>query len=111
MSGLSKLANTPTLICQVLDGSPIDPAPFVDTSNAALGSLGQIFAEPSVLYKKLTPKLDPNSTTPPKKCFRLSPEKSDDSELVNKWRKAKKEGWLKMSSRDSFCPPADLSVQ
>eukprot|EP00957_Ditylum_brightwellii_P170849 13003856-Ditylum_brightwellii.AAC.2 len=111
MSGLSKLGNTPALICQVLAGRPIDPAPFMCVSNAAadlvhdieictqFGRLVQIFAEPSVLYKNLTPKLDPNPTTPPNRCPRPSPKKSGDSELVKKQRKAKKEGWLKKSSR------------
>eukprot|EP00957_Ditylum_brightwellii_P161940 12329961-Ditylum_brightwellii.AAC.1 len=35
ISGLSKLANTPTLIRQVLAGRPLDTAPFVRISNAA----------------------------------------------------------------------------
>eukprot|EP00957_Ditylum_brightwellii_P084985 6462445-Ditylum_brightwellii.AAC.1 len=36
MSGLSKLSNTPTLICQLLTGRPLDPSPFVRISNAAV---------------------------------------------------------------------------
>eukprot|EP00957_Ditylum_brightwellii_P172849 13158696-Ditylum_brightwellii.AAC.1 len=69
MSGLSKLANTPALIRQVMVGQSLDPAPFVCIFNAAsdlirnieirtqLGSLGQIFAASSVLYIK--PALKP----------------------------------------------------
>eukprot|EP00957_Ditylum_brightwellii_P200488 15284132-Ditylum_brightwellii.AAC.1 len=34
MPGLSKLANTPALISQVLAGRPLDPAPFVHIANA-----------------------------------------------------------------------------
>eukprot|EP00957_Ditylum_brightwellii_P015693 1183504-Ditylum_brightwellii.AAC.2 len=120
MSGIRKLASTPALIRQVLAGRSLDSAPFLPISNAAadlvqdieictqLGSLGQIFADPSVLYKRLTPKPDTNPTTLPNKHPRPSPEKSDDSELVKKWRNAEKEGWLKMSSRCSFHPPADF---
>eukprot|EP00957_Ditylum_brightwellii_P148567 11312397-Ditylum_brightwellii.AAC.1 len=77
MSGLSKLANTPALIRQVMAGQPLDPAPFVHISNAAsdlihiieictqLGSLGQISAAPSVLYIKPTPKPMPAPATMP----------------------------------------------
>eukprot|EP00957_Ditylum_brightwellii_P177359 13509876-Ditylum_brightwellii.AAC.1 len=64
-----------------------------------------------MLYKKLTPKPDPYPTTLPNKHPKPSPKKGDDSELVKKWRKAKKECWLKKSSIGSFFPPADLSVQ
>eukprot|EP00957_Ditylum_brightwellii_P094969 7232247-Ditylum_brightwellii.AAC.1 len=104
MSGLSKLANTPALIHQVLAGRPLDLAPFVRIANAEadliqdieictqLGSLGQIFAEPSVLYKKTALTQSPNPTTASPKHPRPSPEKSDDSELVKKQKKAKKEG-------------------
>eukprot|EP00957_Ditylum_brightwellii_P132083 10070502-Ditylum_brightwellii.AAC.1 len=123
MSGLSKLSNTPALIRQVLAGRLLDPAPFVQISNAAadlicdieictqLGSLDQIFAEPSVLYKKPTPKPERMPTTTPNKHPRPSPYKGDESELVKKQRKAKKEGWLKKSFRGSFHPPSNLSVQ
>eukprot|EP00957_Ditylum_brightwellii_P139704 10647184-Ditylum_brightwellii.AAC.1 len=60
-------------------GQPLDPAPFVHISNAAsdlilnieicnqLGSLGQIFAAPSVLYMKPTPKSTPTTATTPDK--------------------------------------------
>eukprot|EP00957_Ditylum_brightwellii_P102156 7787306-Ditylum_brightwellii.AAC.1 len=57
-----------------------------------LGSLGQIFAEPSLLYEKLTPKPDHMPTITPIKHPKLSPDKSEDSELVKKQRKARKEG-------------------
>eukprot|EP00957_Ditylum_brightwellii_P164375 12514263-Ditylum_brightwellii.AAC.1 len=79
MSGLSKLANTPALIRQVMAGQPLDPAPFVRISDAAsdlihdieictqLGSLGQIFAAPSVLYIQPTPKPMPTQATMPDK--------------------------------------------
>eukprot|EP00957_Ditylum_brightwellii_P013964 1053698-Ditylum_brightwellii.AAC.1 len=79
MSGLSKLANTPALIRQVMAGQPLDPAPFVCIFNAAsdlihdieictqLGRLGQILAAPSVLYIKPAPKPIPAPATMPDK--------------------------------------------
>ena len=122
MSGLSKLANTPALIQQVMAGQPLDPAPFVRISNAAsdliqdievctqLGSLGQIFAAPSVLYVKPTPKPTPTPATAPNKHLRPSLTQNDDIELARKRKKAEKDGWLKKLSRGSFRQPADLSV-
>eukprot|EP00957_Ditylum_brightwellii_P177706 13536505-Ditylum_brightwellii.AAC.1 len=104
MSGLSKLANTPGLIRQVMAGQPLDPAPFVCISNAAselirnieictqLGSLGQIFAAPSVLYIKPAPKPMPTPSTMPNKRPRPSLTQNDDPDLAKKRRKAKKDG-------------------
>ena len=114
MSGLSKLANTPALIRQVMAGQPLDPAPFVCISNAAsdlirdievctqLGSLGQIFASPSVLYLTPAPKPTPTPTTTPDKHPRPSLTQNDDPELARKRRKSEKEGWLKKLSRGIF---------
>ena len=102
MSGLSKLANTPALIRQVMAGQPLDPAPFVRISNAAsdlicnieictqLGSLGQIFATPSVLYIKPTPKPMPTPATAPNKHPRPSLTQNDDPELARKHKKLRK---------------------
>eukprot|EP00957_Ditylum_brightwellii_P092866 7069377-Ditylum_brightwellii.AAC.2 len=42
MSGLSKLANTPAVIHQVLAGRPLDPAPFVHISNTAANLIQDI---------------------------------------------------------------------
>eukprot|EP00957_Ditylum_brightwellii_P203108 15333252-Ditylum_brightwellii.AAC.1 len=121
MSGLSKLAYIPALIQQVMVGQPLDPATFVCISNAAsdlihnneictqLGSLGQIFAAPSVLYIKTTPKPMPTPTTMPDKRPRSSLTQNDDPELARKRKKAKKDGRLKKLSRGNFCQPADLS--
>ena len=104
MSGLSKLANTPALIRQVMVGQPLDPAPFMRIPNAAsdliqdieictqLGSLGQIFAAPSVLYIKPTPKPMPMPATTPDKRLRPSLTQNDDPELAKKCRKARKDG-------------------
>eukprot|EP00957_Ditylum_brightwellii_P146086 11123511-Ditylum_brightwellii.AAC.1 len=104
MSGLSKLANTPALIQQVMVGQPLDPAPFMRISNVAsglicniesctqLGSLGQIFAAPSVLYIKPAPKPMPTQATMPKKHPRPFLTQNDDTELAKKRRKAEKEG-------------------
>eukprot|EP00957_Ditylum_brightwellii_P211239 15365939-Ditylum_brightwellii.AAC.2 len=90
MSGLRKLENTLALIHQFLAGRPLDPAPFACISNVTadlicdikicnqLGSLGQIFAEPSVLCKKLTPKPDHMPTNMPNKQPRPSPDKGDN---------------------------------
>eukprot|EP00957_Ditylum_brightwellii_P125353 9554110-Ditylum_brightwellii.AAC.1 len=103
-------------------GQPLDPAPFVHISNAAadlicdieictqLGSLDQIFAEPSALYVKPTPKPIPTPALMPDKCPRPSPAQNNESELAKKQKAAEKEGWLKKSSRGSFCQPADLSI-
>eukprot|EP00957_Ditylum_brightwellii_P189047 14391363-Ditylum_brightwellii.AAC.1 len=103
MSGLSKLANTPALIRQVMTGQSLDPAPFVRISNAAsdlicviesctqLGSLGQIFAAPSVLYIKPALKPIPAPAMMPNKCPRPSLTQNDDPELVEKRRKAEKD--------------------
>eukprot|EP00957_Ditylum_brightwellii_P048901 3710240-Ditylum_brightwellii.AAC.1 len=121
MSGLSKLANTPALIQQVMTGQPLDPATFVRISNAAsdlicdieictqLGSLDQIYAAPSVLYVKPTPKPMHTPATTPNKCPRPSLTQNDDPELARKHKKDEKDGWLKKLSRGSFCQPADLS--
>eukprot|EP00957_Ditylum_brightwellii_P043159 3270788-Ditylum_brightwellii.AAC.1 len=84
-------------------GQPLDPTPFVHISNAAsdlisdieictqLGSLGQIFAAPSVLYIKPTPKPMPAPAMTPDKRPRLSLTQNDDPELAKKRRKAKKD--------------------
>eukprot|EP00957_Ditylum_brightwellii_P054228 4106621-Ditylum_brightwellii.AAC.1 len=68
-----------------------------------------MFATPSVLYVKPTPKPTPMPAMMPDKCPRPSLTQNDDPELVKKRRKAKKGGWLKKLSRGSFCQPADLS--
>eukprot|EP00957_Ditylum_brightwellii_P188535 14353304-Ditylum_brightwellii.AAC.1 len=47
----------------------------------------------------------------PTKHPRKSPDDKDDSGLVKKRKKAEKKGWLKKSSRGSFHPPSDLSIQ
>eukprot|EP00957_Ditylum_brightwellii_P178407 13589521-Ditylum_brightwellii.AAC.1 len=111
MSRRSKSANTPALICQVLAGRPLDPALFVCIPNATtdliqgieiciqLSSLGEIFAEPSVLYVKPVPVPAPAPTNTPTKHPRKSPGDNNDSEMVKKRKKAEKEGWLKKSSR------------
>eukprot|EP00957_Ditylum_brightwellii_P087006 6622932-Ditylum_brightwellii.AAC.1 len=92
-------------------GQPLDAAPFVRISNAAsdlihdigictqLGSLGQMFAAPSVLYIKPTPKPMPMPATMPNKRPRPSLTQNDDPELAKKRKKAKKGGWLKKLSR------------
>eukprot|EP00957_Ditylum_brightwellii_P175201 13338805-Ditylum_brightwellii.AAC.1 len=122
MSGLNKLANTPALIRQVMAGQSLDPAPFVRISNASsdlicdieictqLGSMGQIFAAPTVLCIKPTPKPMPTPATMPDKHLRPSLTQNDDPELAKKHRKAEKDGWLKKLSRGSIHQPADLSV-
>eukprot|EP00957_Ditylum_brightwellii_P129543 9880958-Ditylum_brightwellii.AAC.1 len=102
-------------------GQPLDPAPFVCISNAAsdlicnieictqLGSLGQIFASPSVLYVKPTPKSTPTPATMPVKHLRPPLTQNDDPELARKRKKAEKDRWLRKLSRGSFRQPADLS--
>eukprot|EP00957_Ditylum_brightwellii_P028008 2115129-Ditylum_brightwellii.AAC.1 len=77
-------------------GQPLDPAPFVHISNAVadlirdievcsqLGSLGQIFAEPSALYVKPALKPIPMPAVTPEKCPRLSPAQNNESELAKK---------------------------
>eukprot|EP00957_Ditylum_brightwellii_P024781 1872383-Ditylum_brightwellii.AAC.2 len=82
-------------------GKPLDPAPFVHISSAAsdlvcnieictqLGSLGQIFAAPSVLYIEPTPKPTPTPATMPDKHPRPSLTQNDDPELAKKHRNAK----------------------
>eukprot|EP00957_Ditylum_brightwellii_P171808 13079213-Ditylum_brightwellii.AAC.1 len=104
MPGLSKLANTPALIRQVMASQPLDPALFVRISNAAsdliqdievctqLGSLGQTFAAPSVLYMTPTPKPIPMPATMPDKRLRPFLTQNDDPELARKRKKAEKEG-------------------
>eukprot|EP00957_Ditylum_brightwellii_P000473 36347-Ditylum_brightwellii.AAC.1 len=73
------------------------------------GKLGPVFAAPSVLYIKPTPKPMPAPAMMPEKHLRSSLTQNDDPELAKKCRKAKKDGWLKKLSRGSFCQPADLS--
>jgi hypothetical protein len=94
-------------------GQPLDPAPFVRISNAAsdlihdieicthMGSLGQIFAPPSVLYVKPTPKPMPTPATTPDKRPRPSLTQNDDPEFARKRKKAEKEGWLKKLSKEA----------
>eukprot|EP00957_Ditylum_brightwellii_P086091 6550459-Ditylum_brightwellii.AAC.1 len=76
---------------------------------AQLGSLGQIFAAPSVLYIKPAPKSMPTTATTPDKHLRPSFTQNGDLELAKKRKKAEKDAWLKKLSRGSFCQPADLS--
>eukprot|EP00957_Ditylum_brightwellii_P189095 14394267-Ditylum_brightwellii.AAC.1 len=91
-------------------GRPLDPAPFVQLYNAAsdlvrdidvcaqLGSLGQIFAEPSSLY--VTPTAAPDNH--PAKHPKVGPPETKESE--NQWKKkqAQREGLLKKSGRGNF---------
>eukprot|EP00957_Ditylum_brightwellii_P167257 12732285-Ditylum_brightwellii.AAC.1 len=117
-ASISKLANTPAVIRKAMAGRPLDPAPFVQLYNAAsdlvrdikvctqLGSLGQIFAEPSSLCVALTPA----PRTPPAKCPKVGQTKNNNSENQRKKKQAQKEGWLKKLARGKFRSPPSIQT-
>eukprot|EP00957_Ditylum_brightwellii_P000102 7556-Ditylum_brightwellii.AAC.2 len=96
---MSKLANTPAVIWKAMAGRPLDLAPFVYLYNAAsdlirdievcaqLGSLGQIFAEPSSLYVAPTAAPDIHLA----KCLKVGPSETKELENQRKKKQAQKE--------------------
>eukprot|EP00957_Ditylum_brightwellii_P018257 1375188-Ditylum_brightwellii.AAC.1 len=95
-------------------GRPLDPVPFVYLYNAAsdlikgievcaqLGSLGQIFVEPSSLY--IVPAATPS--TPPANGLKSGAADNEELENQRKKKQAQNEGWLKKRARGKFRPPS-----
>eukprot|EP00957_Ditylum_brightwellii_P130596 9962296-Ditylum_brightwellii.AAC.1 len=99
-------------------GRPLDPSPFVCLYNAAsdfvrdikvcaqLGSLGQIFVEPSSLYAAPATAQD----IPPTKHPKVGPTETKESENQRKKKQVQKEGWLKKLGRGNFRTPPGLQT-
>eukprot|EP00957_Ditylum_brightwellii_P081369 6189276-Ditylum_brightwellii.AAC.1 len=101
-----------------MTGRPLDPVPFVHLYIAAsdlvrdikvcaqLGSLGQIFAEPSSLC--IMPAAAPD--IPPSEHLKVGLTETKESENQRKKKQAQKESWLKKSGRGNFQAPPGLQT-
>eukprot|EP00957_Ditylum_brightwellii_P190791 14524644-Ditylum_brightwellii.AAC.1 len=99
-------------------GRTLDPAPFMYLYNAVsdlvrdievcvqLGSLGQIYAEPSSRY--VAPAAAPD--TPPPKHPKVGPTETNESENQRKKKQAQKEGWLKKLGGGNFQKTSGLQT-